>query len=146
MRKFISIILTLTLMLFCASCAGAEDNAAPAPAGNEAVSEAPIADTDVLTLQIGNPMMTVNGTQQEIDPGAGTAPIVQNGRTLLPIRAIIEALGGTVDWDQDTQTVTITMPKAAQPQPAAGKTLVVYYSATNTTEGVAEKIAAYTMA
>ena len=145
MRKFISIVLTLSLVLFCASCAGAEDNAAPAPAGNEAVSEAPIADADVLTLQIGNPMMTVNGTQQEIDPGAGTAPIAQNGRTFLPIRAIIEALGGTVDWDQDTQTVTITMPKAAQTQPAAtGKTLVVYYSATNTTEGVAEKIAAYT--
>ena len=35
------------------------------------------------------------------------APIVRNGRTMLPARFIAENLGETVSWDADTQTVTI---------------------------------------
>lgn len=62
----------------------------------------------VLTMQIGNPIMNVNGASSEIDPGRGTIPVVENGRTLVPIRAIIEAMGGTVGWDGTTQTVTLT--------------------------------------
>lgn len=31
---------------------------------------------------------------------------MQNGRTLVPLRAIFEAKGATVSWDQKTQTVT----------------------------------------
>ncbi len=61
----------------------------------------------VIKLQIGSPTMTVNGAEQEIDPGRGTAPIIQDNRTLLPIRAVIEALGGSVTWDQETQTVML---------------------------------------
>lgn len=34
-------------------------------------------------------------------------PIIDNGRTLVPLRAICEALGADVKWDGDTQTVTI---------------------------------------
>lgn len=33
-------------------------------------------------------------------------PIIENGRTLIPMRAIFEALGSEVFWDNDTQTVT----------------------------------------
>ncbi|MBQ3427776.1 MAG: hypothetical protein IJH37_11650 [Clostridia bacterium] len=35
-------------------------------------------------------------------------PIIIDGRTLVPLRAIFEALGATVDWDGNTQTVTAT--------------------------------------
>lgn len=63
----------------------------------------------LLTMQVGNPIMTVNGTESEIDPGRGTAPIIQNGRTLVPIRAIIEAMGGSVNWDEETQTVLLEL-------------------------------------
>ncbi len=35
-----------------------------------------------------------------------SAPIVQNGSTLVPLRQTFEALGATVDWDNETQTVT----------------------------------------
>lgn len=35
-------------------------------------------------------------------------PVIQNGRTLVPLRAIFEALGATVDWDGNTRTVTAT--------------------------------------
>ncbi len=33
-------------------------------------------------------------------------PIIDNGRTLVPLRAIFQALGAEVDWDADTRTVT----------------------------------------
>lgn len=35
-------------------------------------------------------------------------PVIQNGRTMLPLRAILEALGAEVGWDPITQTVTAT--------------------------------------
>ena len=36
-------------------------------------------------------------------------PVIVNGRTLVPLRAIFEALGATVEWDGSTQTVTSTL-------------------------------------
>lgn len=36
------------------------------------------------------------------------SPIIQDGRTLVPLRAIFEALGATVDWDGGTQTIIST--------------------------------------
>ncbi len=63
----------------------------------------------VVILQINNPIMEVNGKKTEIDAGAGTKPIIKNERTLVPIRAIIEAFGGNVDWDASTQRVLLTM-------------------------------------
>lgn len=65
--------------------------------------------TDVETeiiLQIGSPVMTVNKTEKAIDEN-GTAPVIVNDRTLLPVRAVVEEIGGTVGWDGDTQTVTL---------------------------------------
>lgn len=63
--------------------------------------------TNNIVLYAGNPIMTVNGSKVEIDEGRGTAPIIVNNRTLVPIRAVVEALGGTVNWDANEQKVTI---------------------------------------
>jgi len=46
----------------------------------------------------------VNGTALTFDQ----PPIIQDGRTLVPLRAIFEALGAEVQWEQQTQTVTAT--------------------------------------
>ena len=35
-----------------------------------------------------------------------TKPFIEEGRTLVPMRAIFEALGATVEWDDTTKTVT----------------------------------------
>lgn len=59
----------------------------------------------VIILQIGNKNFTVNGQSNELD----SPPIIKNGRTLLPIRAIIESLGGTIGWDATEKKVTITL-------------------------------------
>ena len=61
-----------------------------------------------IVLQIDNPNMSVNGKIQEIDPGRGTTPIVVSSRSMVPIRAIVEAMGGSVAWDNSTQQITLT--------------------------------------
>lgn len=35
-------------------------------------------------------------------------PVIKDNRTLIPVRAITEGLGATVDWDSATKTVTIS--------------------------------------
>lgn len=59
-----------------------------------------------IIVQINNPVMTANGEYLNIDE-AGTAPVIVNDRTVLPIRAIVEAMGGNVGWNNDTRTVGI---------------------------------------
>lgn len=61
----------------------------------------------VISLQIDNPLMKVNGNELEIDEGRGTTPVVLNNRTLVPIRAIIDALGGSVEWINETRSVVL---------------------------------------
>ena len=65
-------------------------------------------NTDVyLSLQINNPVMTVNGVDMEVDEGRGTAPLIIEGRTLLPIRSVIESFGGVVSWNGETSSVIL---------------------------------------
>jgi len=59
----------------------------------------------VLIFQIGKTMFWDNGIPTKLD----SAPVIRNSRTLLPIRAIIEALGGTVAWDPIAHKVTVTL-------------------------------------
>jgi len=63
----------------------------------------------VITLQPDNSYMAVNGVSQEIDPGRGTKPVIipEWSRTVVPIRAIVESLGGTISWENTTRKVTI---------------------------------------
>ncbi len=63
----------------------------------------------IVSLQIDNPTMEINGLQSAIDQTPGTTPVIRGGRTLVPIRAIIEAFGGKVDWENSSRTVTLTM-------------------------------------
>jgi photosystem II stability/assembly factor-like uncharacterized protein len=68
-----------------------------------------VEQTTTIVLYVGNTMMYINGVEQEIDPGRGTTPIIISkwGRTIVPIRALVESLGGTIDWDGNTRKVTI---------------------------------------
>ena len=65
------------------------------------------AEDTVITLRIGDANMMVNGISAEIDPGRGTVPVIENDRTLLPVRSIVEAVGGSVEWKQETQTAEL---------------------------------------
>ena len=60
-----------------------------------------------ILMKIGQDTMVVNDEVFEIDPGRGTTPLIVNARTMVPIRAIIEAIGGTVGWEAPDRMVTI---------------------------------------
>mgnify|MGYP000855193826 CR=1 FL=1 len=49
------------------------------------------------------PTVILDGEQLSF---ADTQPIIKDGRTLVPLRSIFEAMGATVSWNQDTLTVT----------------------------------------
>lgn len=49
----------------------------------------------------------VNGISIDYEKYDNVKPIIENGRTLAPVRAIAEALGSDVIWDEETQSVTI---------------------------------------
>ena len=89
MKKIISLFMVLCISLCCVTSCSAAQNYA-----NE------------IQLWIDTPVMIVDGEWRDIDE-SGTVPIVVNDRTLLPVRAVVEAMGGTVDWNGDTQTVTL---------------------------------------
>ena len=55
-----------------------------------------------IKLTIDSKEIVVNGEAKELDVPAQ----IINDRTMVPLRAIFEALGATVEWDQETQTVT----------------------------------------
>lgn len=46
----------------------------------------------------------VNGQLVKFD----VPPVIKNNRTLIPVRAVTNALGATVEWDRDTNDVTVT--------------------------------------
>ena len=55
------------------------------------------------------PVMAANGISVVLDGktiGFDVPPQIINERTMVPVRAIFEALGASVDWDGSTQTVT----------------------------------------
>ena len=65
-------------------------------------------EENVILMQIGNETMIVNNVVKRIDPGRdGTAPCLVNSRTLLPIRAIVEEMGGLVTWDEIEKRITL---------------------------------------
>jgi hypothetical protein len=58
-----------------------------------------------LKFYIGSSEYYVDGGIRTMD----TAPIIKDSRTVLPIRYVVEPLGGEVFWDNVDKMVTITM-------------------------------------
>jgi hypothetical protein len=90
-------------------------------AGNRAEASGSAGRT--IILMIGSPIMFVNDVPQDVDPGYATTPVIVNGRTCLPIKAIIGD-AGTVNWDATQQKVTINLN---------GNTVVLYIGRTTAT-------------
>ena len=59
-----------------------------------------------IVLVMNSDEFTVNGTKTKID-AEGSKPVQENGYTMLPLRAILEATGGTLSYDAATQKITI---------------------------------------
>ena len=95
MKKAISILVSICSMFTICGITGC------------AADEDAVQKNTEIVLRIGDPMMTINGAEKEIDPGMGTSPVIINERTLLPVRAIVEELGGTVEWNENQQEVKL---------------------------------------
>ncbi|MCQ4863299.1 stalk domain-containing protein [Pseudoflavonifractor phocaeensis] len=71
-------------------------------------------DKDVynkIFMQIGNPLFLSYGQWKYHEyQNIGAAPVATpEGRTLIPIRSFIEAVGGIVEWDGSTNQVTVIL-------------------------------------
>ena len=58
----------------------------------------------MVVVTIGNSTFTTNGTSHKLDVSAQ----IIGGRTMLPIRFVLESVGYTMDWDDATRTVIIS--------------------------------------
>ncbi len=122
MKKALSRLLTVCMLftLFLPSCAAEtknEENTVPsetntvsadidtAPSNRADAAENRDADT-VIELTVGEAVMRVNGAEKPIDE-QGTAPVIVQNRTLLPVRSVVEELGGSVEWNGETREVTL---------------------------------------
>jgi titin len=65
----------------------------------------PLPQKIVIILKIGSKVISINGKEAQMD----VTPTIIEGRTLLPIRYVVEALGGKVDFEPHTKKITITL-------------------------------------
>lgn len=59
-----------------------------------------------ITLQINNPMLSINDTVIPLDAD-GATPILHMDQTFIPIRAVVEAMGGIVHWNEAEKKIRI---------------------------------------
>ena len=59
-----------------------------------------------MSVTIGEPNLVIDGVEIPIDE-SGSVAYVENGRTMMPVRGIAEAIGAEVNYDNDSRTVTV---------------------------------------
>lgn len=63
-----------------------------------------------VTLKIDSPDALISSSTARVDAAnKSVKPIIENGRTLVPIRFIAESLGASVGWDSNTSMATLTL-------------------------------------
>ncbi len=63
---------------------------------------------DSITVRIGDNIINYTIGGQSGTYTCDTVPRISSGRTIVPVRAVAESAGCTVDWNSDAKTVTIT--------------------------------------
>lgn len=87
MKKILSLIVALCMMV----------STVPAMA-EDAVELGVVQAKNTITITVDAKRVDCSVYNQE--------PVIVNGRTLVPLRAVFEALGATVEWNNDTRTAT----------------------------------------
>ena len=61
-------------------------------------------NSDIMVKETFNPITNERNTENiKLD----TAPVVIKGRICMPVRAVVEAFGCAVIWEEDTKTILI---------------------------------------
>jgi hypothetical protein len=72
-----------------------------------------------VSVRIGSNLAIVDNNQERID----VAPFLVGSRTLVPLRFVSQALGASVDYNYNTQTVTISLAGAPTATPGTSVSL-----------------------
>ena len=89
---------------------------------------------DYIALQINVPVLYKNNISEILD----VAPMIVNGVTFVPIRAVSQSLNSSVDWLDYTQTVYINSPTLyAEHKKVSAETVTLMYAADGRTMYVA---------
>lgn len=123
MKKRISILLAVVLVI-CAVCiTGASATAANQAATKTAAVSTAITKTATTANKAATPSVRVND-RLVIFPD--TQPYIDgNNRTMIPVRFVSEALGADVSWDDNTQTAVISLVGTTVKIPVGSKTITV---------------------
>ncbi len=70
-----------------------------------AEAEEVLAELDSIISAQNRVTVTLNSEEIAFDQ----PPVIVDGRTLVPVRAVIEAMNGVVEWDEATQTATLSL-------------------------------------
>ena len=133
MKKLISLLLALTLALALAVPASADEYGYAADSGDIGIIGGADGPTYILVSADPKAAATVSKEEREQNIKAlggvvgqvnvllgdkcivftDAAPEVKNGRTMVPLRASLEAMGAKVDYDAGTKTAVVTGEKAS---------------------------------
>jgi thiol-disulfide isomerase/thioredoxin len=62
-------------------------------------------DKKTIVMKVGSTIASIDDNPIILD----APPVIQNGRTFVPLRFIAEAFGAEIQWEGSTQTITITL-------------------------------------
>ena len=122
MKRILSLLLALTLALALAIPASADDQGIGVIGGADGPTFIITAESTKATAQQREQAIrSLGGTPGQTNVLFGgrciaftdAAPEAKDGRTMVPLRAALEAMGATVDYEQATKTVTVTGEKAS---------------------------------
>jgi len=105
MRKFNKIVATVLAMLMLALTVAITPAVVSAKGVPGDVYAVPGSKTIVIIMIIGSNTIKIDGVEGKKD----ASPQIKWGRTFVPLAPIINALGGTIEWNDKTHTVTIVL-------------------------------------
>ena len=78
-------------------------------------------NTKLIKMKINDVNYSINGEAKKMD----AKPFIKNDRTLVPLRFIVEAIGGEVNWDNDNRLVTVNSKGKTIELPIDSKTIKI---------------------
>lgn len=123
MKKRISILLAVVLVISAVCITGASASAANQAATKTAAVNTAITKTATTANRAAAPLVRVN---DRLVSFPDTQPYIDgNSRTMIPVRFVSEALGADVSWDDNTQTAVISLDGTTVKVPVGSKTITV---------------------
>lgn len=113
MKKLLSVLIISSLLVSSVTTVFATDSQPNAESEDYAALLSEMIQTydsgeyfSTMSVTIGEPNLVIDGETIPIDE-SGSVAYVENGRTMMPVRGIAEAIGADVSFDNRTQTVTV---------------------------------------